>query len=277
MLNFSMPLGRSNRAPRGHLSYSDNSTGRNSLSASVSGTSGEEGLLSYNISGSNTNQGVGSSGSASAQYINRITTLHGGYSTGNHYNSLSAGLNGSIIGHSAGLTFTPYQGDTFALVEARGLEGAKVNNYVGVRVDGNGYAAIPYLMPYQFNDVAIDPKDTDAGVELESTSRRIVPRDEAIVKVTYNARKGTAILITVNQTTPPLPFGAEVKNSKGQIVGYVGQGGRMFVHVEQDTDTLSVQLTGDNPQRCSVSYRLPSQSEKGKTMRHITSFCNWSS
>ncbi|ESN53167.1 fimbria/pilus outer membrane usher protein [Enterobacter sp. MGH 16] len=276
MLNFSLPLGESYRAPQGRLSYTNGSNGRDSWQASVSGTSGEDNQFSYGVTGTTANQGVGSSGSLNGQYRTRVSTLNAGYNTGSHYSSLSAGMSGTVIGHAGGLTLSPYQGDTFALVEAKGLEGARVNNYSGIRIDGNGYAAVPYLTPYQFNEIAIDPKDTDINIELESTSRKVAPRDKSIVKVSYNTRKGTPVLITASQNGEPLPFGAEVLDSQGKLVGYVGQGGQIYARVEKDADTLTATWSGAGEQKCKVSYRLipMDKSVKAQALQQFTSICH---
>lgn len=276
MLNFSVPLGKSYRAPQGSMSYTHASGGRNSWQASVSGAAGEDNQFSYGVTGTTANQGTGSSGSVNGQYRTSVSTLNAGYNVGNHYSSLSGGLSGTLLAHSGGITLTPYQGDTFALVEAKGLEGAKVNSYTGVRIDSRGYAAVPYLIPYQFNEIAIDPKDTDVNIELENTSRKIAPRDKSVVKVSYAARKGTPVLIAATFNGQPLPFGAEVVDSKGKLVGYVGQGGQIYARVEKEADTLSVSWNGIERQECRVNYRLIPVNKAAKThaMQQFASACS---
>lgn len=275
MLNFSVPLGGSYRAPQARVSYTNSGDGRDSWQASVSGIAGQDDQLSYGVTGTTANQGVGSSGSVNGQYRTGLSTLNATYNTGNHYSSISAGMSGTLIGHAGGLTFSPYQGDTFALVEAKGLEGAKVNNYSGVRIDGNGYAAIPYLNPYQFNDIAIDPKDTDINVELESSSRKVVPRDKSIVKVSYKTRSGTPVLITAHYQGQPLPFGAEVTDSRAQLVGYVGQGSQIYARVEKESDELSVQWNDSGKKQCKIRYRLIPTGQKTdvQKMQQFDSVC----
>lgn len=107
-------------------------------------------------------------------------------------------------------------------MEAKGAEGASVNGYSGIQVDSRGYAAVPYLSPYQLNDIRLDPKGTPSGVELENTSQKVAPHEGAVVKVSYQTRRGYPVLIKVMDATSPLIFGTEVYDAAGQAVGYVG-------------------------------------------------------
>ncbi|WP_058910086.1 fimbria/pilus outer membrane usher protein [Entomohabitans teleogrylli] len=276
MLTLSLPLGSARNAPTGRLSYTTDNDGRHAWQAGISGTAGEENALTYGVTGAIANQGTGSSGSASAQYRSPYTTLSASASTGRHYHSTSAGLNGTVIGHSGGITLSPWQGDTFALVEAKGAEGARVGGHSGVYINRSGYAAVPYLSPYQMNDIAIDLRGTAAGVELENTSQKVAPRDRAVVKLSYSARSGRPLLITADWQGEPVPFGAEARDEQGNIVGYVGQGGQIYARVEKDSGALNIAWGTDGEQRCQVNYRMaPGEPQNNSTaLQMFTAACN---
>ncbi|WP_058914242.1 fimbria/pilus outer membrane usher protein [Entomohabitans teleogrylli] len=252
-VNLSFPLGTTRNAPTGQVSYDRTRHGGHSLRTGISGSAGEELRLSYGLSGTTSSDDTGSSAAANVQYRADIASLNASLSSGRHYHSVSGGISGTVIGHGGGLTLSPYQGDTFALVEAKGAEGARVSGYSGIRIDGRGYAAVPYLSPYQFNDIRIDPQGTASGVELDNTSQKVAPLDGAVVKVSYHTRRGYPLLITVTGTTRPLPFGSEVYDAAGQVVGYVGQGGLIFARVEQVSGVLNVSTDG---KQCLLPYAL---------------------
>ena len=73
------------------------------------------------------------------------------------------------------MTFGQPTGDTIGIVHAPGAEGARVTNAPGVRVDGSGYALVPYMNPYQLNTIRLDPQGASLGVQLDSTSDRSRP------------------------------------------------------------------------------------------------------
>ncbi|HHS9647391.1 TPA: fimbria/pilus outer membrane usher protein [Klebsiella oxytoca] len=265
MLTFSMPLGNQPGAPTGRMNYTSASGGRNAWQAGVSGSAGRENQMSYGLTAMTADGGTGNSMSANGQYRTPVTTVSGSLSAGKHYTTASAGLAGTLIGHQGGLTMSPYQGDTFALVEAKGAEGAKVSGHAGIYVDRFGYAAVPYLNPYQLNEVAIDLAGTGAGVEMENTAQKVAPRDLAVVKLSYSARRGRPLLITATHKGEPLPFGAEARDSKGGVVGYVGQGGQIYARVEEDSGTLAVTWGRRADQQCRVPYRLRAVDEKERS------------
>ncbi|WP_411752982.1 fimbria/pilus outer membrane usher protein, partial [Serratia sp. (in: enterobacteria)] len=146
-LSFSLPLGSNDKThtPQLRMDLSHDSSGRYGQQATVSGSAGAESQFGYGVTAMNANQGQGSSGSQNGNYRTPATALSGSYSTGKGYQSASAGMNGTVIAHSGGVTFTRYTSDTFALVEAKGAEGAKVSSYPGVSIDSRGYAIVPYL------------------------------------------------------------------------------------------------------------------------------------
>ncbi|MGF6189561.1 fimbria/pilus outer membrane usher protein [Serratia sp. 2723] len=222
----------------------------------LSGTSGAENQFSYGMTAMNANQEMGTSGSISGSYRSRISALNGTYSTGKGNQSGSAGMTGTVIAHAGGITFTPYTSDTFALVEAKGAEGASVSSYPGVNVNSRGYAVVPYLNPYQMDEISIDPKGTAADVELDNTSQKIAPYSGAVVKLKYNTKQGTAILVNATYQGEPVPFGADLFDSNGNSVGSVGQGGQMYARVAEEKGQLIVKWDAGSEMQCNVLWGI---------------------
>jgi len=277
LLSFSFPLGRNDQThtPQMRLDLNHDGNGRYGQQATVSGTGGSQSQFSYSASAMHANQDNGSSGSLSGQYRNQINNMSATYSAGKSYHSISGGLNGSIIGHSGGVTFTPYTSETFALVEAKGATGASVSSYPGIHIDPWGYAAVPYLNPYQLNEVSIDPKGSAADVELDNTTQKVAPYSGAVVKLKYSARTGTPILVSAQYQDKPVPFGADVLDRDGNSVGSVGQGGQIYARVEDERGELRVKW-GDNPDmQCRVGYRVMPQAKNAaqRQIQRFTSTC----
>jgi outer membrane usher protein len=274
-LNFSFPLweNRSSYAPQVSLSYNQDSEGRTGEQAMISGSAGAENQYTWNVSGSNDSE-TKSSGSIGGSYRGGLAQVSGSYSKGADYHSTSLGMSGTLVAHSGGVTFSSYTGDTFALVEAKGAEGATIPSYPGLKVDRYGYALFPASNPYQMNDVVIDPKGTARNVELENTSQKIAPRYGAVVKVKFNADKGTPILIASTLTGKPLPFGSEVFDTKNQSVGMVAQGSIIYARVADTKGALTVKWGDDAASQCSVSYILSPVSEgKDDAIQRFSNEC----
>jgi outer membrane usher protein len=269
LLSFSLPLGRDDNThtPQLRMDLSHDSSGRYGQQATVSGSAGAENQFSYGVTAMNANQDMGTSSSLSGNYRSPIMALSGTVSSGKGYRSASAGMDGTVMAHSGGVTFSPYTSDTFALVEAKGAEGASVSSYPGVNIDSRGYAVVPYLNPYQMNDINIDPKGTSSDVEMDNTSQKVAPYFGAVVKVKYNTKRGTPILINATYLGEPVPFGANILDSKGNTVGSVGQGGQLYARVAEDQGQLQVKWGEGHTMQCLVKYILMPDVKGGNSMQ----------
>lgn len=256
-LNFSLPLweDRTARSPYLSMRYNQDNNGGKGEQMMLSGSVGDENQYSYNLSAAHDNRS-GTSGSVSGSWQNRLAQMTGSYGAGKHYKSASVGMSGGVVIHSGGVTFTPYNSDSYALVEAKGAEGAKISGYTGAGVDSFGYALFPSLVPYQMNNVSVDPEGSPMDVEFENTSQRVAPRAGAVVKVKFKTNSGVPLLITSRYADEPLPFGADVYDEKNMNVGTVTQGGVVYARVSEPRGDLTVKWGEDKYSQCIVSYIL---------------------
>ena len=253
MFTISVPLGSSYDSPMLMLGGT-NSDNNSSYQANLSGVMGEDQTLSYSVNADydTNNRNVGSGLHLTKQLPE--TTISGSISKGKDYTQGSLSARGAIVAHSGGVTMGPYISDTFALVEAKGAKGALVINGMGASVDRFGYAIIPSLVPYQYNNIGLDSKDiADSNVELAENSQKIAPYAGANIKLEFKTSVGYPVLISIPQSIL-LPLGADVYDENKQIVGLVGQGNQIYARVEQLSGVLSVpQQLGD----CRVVYNIP--------------------
>lgn len=259
LLSVSLPIGKtgSNR-PYLTSSVSRSSSGASNVQSTLSGTAGKDGQINYGVTGAYDRPADSQSAaslSGNAQYRSAFGTLNGAVSQGQDYRQLSAGIAGSVVAHPRGVTFGQTLGDSIAIIDAPGAAGAQVSNASNVKLDGQGQAVVPYLMPYRINTLELDPKGLSDDIELESTSQDVVPRSGAVTLVSYATRSGYALLIQSRLADgSPLPFGASVLDEQGREVGVVGQGGKLFVRVPDDRGLLRVKLAGD--QGCQIPYNV---------------------
>ncbi|WP_219928208.1 fimbria/pilus outer membrane usher protein [Stenotrophomonas sp. HMWF003] len=249
-LNFGDAMGRPQLTTR----VNRNDEGRYAEQVTLSGTAGSDRQISYGLSANHDNQTSENNTTigANGQYTGSSAVVGGSLSHGSTYDSISANLSGSIVALGTGITLSPYAGDTIAVVSAPGAAGAKVGSYPGLRLDDSGMAVVPYLRPYEMNEISIDPSGSDEGVEFDETSKQVAPRAGSVQLVTFGVRAGEAFRARV--TLPdgsPLPFGADVTDSQGRSVGMVGQGGQVYARIAVGEQTLFAQVVG--PQRCSIA------------------------
>ncbi len=275
LLSLSLPLGRSTTSPylSSMLGVQDH---RTSLQTTLSGALDDERRLNYSLANSSQrgDDGHSSSSAANLQYRASSGDFSLGLNSGSGYRQLNASARGTLLAHSGGVIAGPPLSETMALIEAKGAGGATVVNN-GVHLDKSGYALVTGLMPYRRNDVNLDPKGSSFDVELENTSQRVAPRYGAIVRLSYPTRKGIPVLLKVRQPNgQPIAVGAEVFDSQGKWQSLVGQGGRIFLRVEEEQGQVWVSWGKESNERCRVSYRLPAaRDKKGSRITILSGVC----
>lgn len=266
LFNMTMPLGsRMNNVPTLTASVNHNSNGRTGEQVGISGSAGDDYQYNYGVTAMNYNQGTGSSMSVNGGWRSPYTNLTATYGAGKHYQNASVGMSGTVIAWQNGIVATPYTGDTFAVVEAKGAKGAKVGGYSGIRIDPWGHAAVPYLNPYEMNEITIDPKGLPYDVELENTTDKVAPYSGAVSRIVFRTSRGTPLLIMAKQTSGEVvPFGAEVYDGAGTVVGSVGQSGQIYARVSESRGKLTVKWGSRGDQSCHINYILPPQPVSGQ-------------
>ncbi|WP_448133005.1 fimbria/pilus outer membrane usher protein [Stenotrophomonas rhizophila] len=253
-VNVSVPLGRSPSAPRLSSLVSHGGSGQQAQ-LGVNGMLGEARALSYSVSASDASTGQSSS-SAYAAYQGGLGNFNAGYSRSGNYSALALGAAGSLVLHAGGVNLGAPVGDGFALIQADGAHGAKVGYGNATRVARNGYALLPHVSPYRWNQIDLDPSGLPLDVELLQTSQRVAPTAGSIVRVAFNAtRERTLFIDATDALGQPLPFAARVEDEAGRAFGAVGQGGVIQLRGAPAQGALIVDP--DGAQRCRLEYTTP--------------------
>ncbi len=267
MLSLTMPLGRMPQAPQLAVNVTQQPDRGVMVQTMVNGSAGMDNAFRYGIA-SAYSATAGASGSLSGQYISPVVTAQATYAQGVGYRSGSIGLSGMIVAHPAGVTLSPYTGSTIAIVAAPAAAGAKILGFSGLSLDRRGYGVLPYLTPYRQNEVALDPAEIPADVELKLTSQNVVPVEGSVVMLHYGTVTGRAVLIDTRLPNGDMPpMGADVRDQQGNNVGIVGQGGRAYARMARDVETLSVAWGKGVGEQCDVHVALPPEEAKaGKVL-----------
>lgn len=258
-LSLSFPLGRYKKAnlPNLDLAYSHAENAKEFYQSTLSGSLTQDQSLNY---------AVGLSHDRNMQVTTWNTNLNKRLDNSNlglnasmsdNYWQVSTNLQGALAVHSGGITFGPYLGETFALVEAKGAEGARLFNGQGTRINHQGYALIPAITPYRYNNISLEPKGISDRVEIETNDQRIVPYAGAAVKVKFKTRMGYPLLIQAKLDADEfVPLGADVIDSQNNVIGMVGQSGQMYVRTPAKQGVLTVKWGEESDQKCDVHYQL---------------------
>ena len=273
----SMPLGGSNNSSNlsSMLARRSGDTQGSSFQTGLSGTFGEGRSQTYAIATGRDSDRRGMDWSGNLQNQTSVGTFNGGYSESSSFQQFNGGMRGAAVLHGGGVTFGPYVGDTFALVQAKGASGSAIRGGQGARVDGNGYAVMPSLSPYRYNSVGLDPIDIGEDAELLETERKVAPYSGAAVLVTFKTLTGHALLIRAKLADgSALPLGADVVNEHGVNLGMVGQGGSVYARASDESGRLRVRWGNRPEDSCQLPYDLSeSQAGSNQALIHLVGIC----
>lgn len=271
MLSVSVPLGAGSRSPllSTGISHATGGNGNTSYQSALTGTLGEDQSLSYMVNGSFDSSGSGGSFGSSLTKQTSLATFGGSFSQGKHYIQGGASVRGAAVIHSGGVTLGPYLGETFALVEAEGVKGAEVMNGMGAKINNSGYAIVPSLVPYRYNDISLDAKGIEnQNAELTENQQRVAPYAGAAVKVRFKTLEGYALLIKLRDAqNGNFPLGSNVYDSGNTVIGLVGQGNQIYARAPDKKGKLRVQWGESASEQCTLNYDLHGQEMKHSLYR----------
>ncbi|NBA97395.1 fimbria/pilus outer membrane usher protein [Pseudomonas sp. R5(2019)] len=246
-LSISMPLEFGSRTARATFDVHHDRQGY-SQRASLSGNADSQ-QLSYQTSLSRDTRQQ-QTAAVSLGYQTPVGNFASGYTQGNGYRNLSVNASGALLLHAGGLELGPYLGDTSALIEVPDISGVGITNAAGAKTNARGYALLPYLQPYRSNLVQLETDQLGPEVEIDNGAQQVIPRRGAVVKTTFPARKVNRLVLTTRTASgQALPFGAQVVDAQGHVLGVIGQGGQVMLSTTGTPHTLSVRW-GD--QQCQL-------------------------
>jgi outer membrane usher protein len=271
LLSLIIPLGGGRNRPQVTLSTSHDDNNGFQQRALVNGALGAQSEFNYGASVAYSDR-TGTIGNIDAGYRSPVGFINGSFGAGPGFTRAAINANGSIVAHKGGVAFGQPLGDTIGIVHAPGAAGAKLPGALGARVNDDGYAILPFLVPYAINSVSLDPTGLPLETELVSTSVQVAPRAGAVVMVDFKTVQGRMVMLRA--TTPdgePLPFGADVVGEGGLAVGIVGQSGRLAARIPEDSDELIAKWVDREgvEQSCRIPLQKagysPSVSTTGRT------------
>lgn len=275
-LNISVPLDQF--LPRTWANYSMNASKNNGTTHSVgmNGSALENNALNWNVQQGYGTDGVGYTGNANGDYKGTYGEVTAGYGYDKESNRLNYGLQGGIIAHRDGVTFSQPLGETNVLVKAPGAEGVGIQNQSGAKTDWRGYTTVGNLTPYRKNDVALMTDTLPDDVELELTNKTVVPTRGAVVRADFVSHVGARVLMTLTQDNgKPVPFGAIVSedgtNDKNYIVGSDGQ---VYLTGLKKEGSLFVKWGDSATEQCSTNFQL---SDSTSNIQQVNAQCKYGS
>lgn len=253
--------------------YNLNSSKNNTThSIGLSGTSLANNNLNWNIQEGLTSSGNGNTTSLNTDYKGTYGEVNAGYSQDSYQRNLTLGAQGGIVVHANGITLGQPLGETIALVKAPGVSGTQVMNQTGVKTDYRGYTIVPYLSAYRHTTLALDLSTLPANADLTQATQIVTPTRGAVVRASFKPRIGEQALIVLTHRGKPLPFGASVTITDGNVESIVGDNGQVYLSGLKEQGVINARWGEDTASKCIAHYQLPTR-ESGSPVINLAAEC----
>lgn len=257
-LNISVPLAKF--LPNSWANYGLNRSQQrgSAQTLGLSGVALSDNALTWSV------QQTDEASSLNTTYRSQWSEMQLGYNRDSDNQTFNYALQGGVLAHADGITFSQALGETNVLVKAPGAKGVGIQNQSGARTDRRGYTVIGNLSPYRSNDVVLDTQSLAEDVDIELTSASVIPTRGAVVRAEYMTNIGLRVLMALHrQNGQPIPFGATVTLADTpQKMFIVGEEGEVYLTGLKNSGVLSVNW-GNAEQRCQARYRIPEDQTAG--------------
>ncbi|MFV3336567.1 outer membrane usher protein [Pseudomonas sp. NY15349] len=251
-LSVSIPWGST-----GSLSY-NSSVNRGDTSHSLSYYDRIDERNQYMVSAGQASSGQTASGYLSHDGDQAQVVASASYQAG-EYTSAGLSLKGgaTITSHGAALHRSNVMGGTRLLIDTEGVAGVPVRGNGGVtRTNRFGKAVVTDVNSYYRNQASIVLDSLAEDVEATQSVTQATLTEGAIGYRRFDViagHKAMVVIQMVNHRAPP--FGASVKNSRGQETGIVGEDGSTYLSGMRAGERMSLHWDG----RARCHFTLPEQ------------------
>lgn len=260
-LFFSVPFdwGDGITAPRRHVNLSNSTlfddNGFASNNTGLTGTVGQRDQFNYAVNVSHQRQRSETTAGANLTWNAPFATLNGSYSQSSDYTQSGASLSGGMVAWSGGVNLASQLSETFAVMQAPGLEGAFVNGQKYRTTDNKGTVVYDNLTPYRENHVMIDASQSESKTELRGNRKIVAPYRGAVVQVQFTTDRRKPWFIKARSANgSPLSFGYDVEDEHGHMIGVVGQGSQLFIRTNGVPSVIYVATGKQQPDKCAIAF-----------------------
>ncbi|MCV5282241.1 fimbria/pilus outer membrane usher protein, partial [Escherichia coli] len=181
--------------------YSSNNTG-------ITGIAGEHDQLNYGIYVNQQQQNNDTSRGTNLSWRTPIAIIDGSYSHSKNAWQSGGSISSGLVVWSGGINITNQLSDTFAILDAPGLEGAHINGQKYNRTNSKGQVVYDPIIPHRENHLVLDIANSESETELQGNRQIIAPYRGAVsyVQFTTDQRKPWYIQ-ALRPDGSPLTFG----------------------------------------------------------------------
>ena len=187
----------------------------------------------------------------------------------------SGQLQGGVVAHGGGVTFSPYAvQDTFGIVSVGDIGSAKIETPQGpVWTDFSGQAVLPGLPAYSDSRIEVQTQSLPKRVDLKNGTQVLAAGRGSFNSVAFDVVKVRRVLITASDGQGrPLPQGAAVFDKNNRFLTSVVGEGMIFLNDANDAQNLRVSLSDSSS--CLLNLAPETQADNDKFYETTSAVCH---
>ncbi|WP_274598459.1 fimbria/pilus outer membrane usher protein [Pseudomonas lurida] len=184
-------------------------------------------------------------------------------------------LQGGVVAHEGGVTFSPYTvQDTFGIVSVGDIGSARIDTPQGpVWTDFSGQAVIPGLPAYTSSRIEVQTQSLPKRVDLKNGTQVLSAARGSVNTVAFDVLKVRRLLVTASdEQGRPLPQGASVFGKDNHFVTSVVGEGMIFLNDVNDSQALQVSLPDSS--RCLLNISPTAEPDNDTFYETTSAVCH---
>ncbi|NWA39773.1 fimbrial biogenesis usher protein [Pseudomonas reactans] len=233
--------------------------------------------LGYTVSAENANPGSKNSvnGGLNANlHYTRLSVNAGGDSDNSR--NRSATLDGAIVAHSGGVTFSPYAvQDTFGIASlGNNVSGVEISTPQGtVWTDKWGQAVVPSLSPYKNSNVMVNTETLPKNVDVNNGMKSLSAGHGSVSKLHFGVLTVRRVMLKLTMPDGKLvQKGAVIFDRNNQYVTTAVEDGVVFVTDVANAGDLFA-LTDDAGHKCKLKFSLSDTPDLNEFYENVGATC----
>ena len=189
--------------------------------------------------------------------------------------SYTGQLQGGVVAHEGGVTFSPYTvQDTFGIASVGDIGAAKIDTPQGpVWTDFTGQAVLPSLPAYTNSHIEVQTQSLPKRVDLKNGTRVLAAGRGSVNTVAFDVVKVRRMLVNVTDDQGrPLPQGAAVFGKGDRFLTSVVGEGLLFLNDVNDLQDLKVLLP--DSASCLLNISPEGQPDNDKFFETTAAVCH---
>ncbi|WP_124408477.1 fimbria/pilus outer membrane usher protein [Pseudomonas sp. R4-39-08] len=189
--------------------------------------------------------------------------------------SYTGQLQGGVVAHEGGITFSPYTvQDTFGIASVGDIGSAKIDTPQGpVWTDFTGQAVLPNLPAYTNSHIEVQTQSLPKRVDLKNGTRVLAAGRGSVNTVAFDVVKVRRMLVNASDDQGrPLPQGAAVFGKGDRFLTSVVGEGMIFLNDVNEVQDLRVSLP--DSASCLLNISPGSQPDNDKFFDTTAAVCH---